>query len=364
MKFTKHILSVAAFLLLLASCKEKKVEEKEVVLKPIKYQVVGTSDGQEVRTFSGTVKAGDEIELSFRANGIITELNVKVGQQVKQGDLLAKLDNVQANLAYEQAKSAVNAAQSAMNTSKSSLDRIKSLFEKGSNSLSDYEAAKNSYQSALDQFESSKRNRSIQSSQIGYGIIRAPKSGIIASKSASLNENTSAGKTIAVLNAGTEINIIVGLPEGIINKVKIGMQTDLDFSAINGGNLKGRIIEIAPIVDANSSVYPVKMEIIDATDAIKPGMTANVTFNFGTENTLKDNTLVIPVKSVGEDGNGNYVFLIESTDGKEGTVKKHAIELGELTEAGFKIKSGLNAGDKIATAGLQSLLDGQKVKLQ
>lgn len=364
MKFTKHILSVAAFLLLLASCKEKKVEEKEVVLKPIKYQVVGTSDGEEVRTFSGTVKAGDEIELSFRANGIITELNVKVGQQVKQGDLLAKLDNVQANLAYEQAKSAVNAAQSGMNTAKSSLDRIKSLFEKGSNSLSDYEAAKNSYQSALDQFESAKRNRSIQSSQIGYGIIRAPKSGIIASKNVDLNENASAGKTIAVLNAGKEINIVIGLPESVINKVKIGMLTDLDFSAIDGKMLKGKVIEVSPVVDANASVYPVKMEIIDATDAIKPGMTASVTFNFGEENIVKENSLVIPVKSVGEDGNGKYVFLIESTDGKVGTVKKHTIEIGELTESGFKIESGLSAGDKIATAGLQSLLDGQKVKLQ
>ncbi len=363
MKFTKYIIPVFAFLLLLTSCKEK-VEEKEVVLKPVKYQVVGTSDGQRVRTFSGSVKAGDEIELSFRANGIITELNIKVGQLVKKGGVLARLDNVQANLAYEQAKSAVNAAQSAMNTAKSSLDRIKSLFEKGSNSLSDYEKAKNSYQSALDQFESAKRNKSIQASQIEYGIIRAPKSGIIASKNVDLNEHTSAGNTIAVLNAGKGINIVVGLPENIINKVKVGMETDLGFSAINDKNLKGRVIEVSPVVDANTSVYPVKMEIIDATDAIKPGMTASVTFNFGKKNAVKDNTLVIPVKAVGEDGKGNYVFLIESTDGKVGTVKKHPIKIGELTASGFKVESGLSAGDKIATAGLQSLLDGQKVKLQ
>ncbi len=363
MKFIKYTIPVVAFLLVITSCKEK-VEEKEVVLKPVKYQVVGTSDGQQVRTFSGTVKASDEIELSFRANGIITELNIKVGQQVKKGDVLARLDNVQANLAYEQAKSSVNAAQSAMNTAKSNLDRVKSLFEKGSNSLSDYEKAKNSYQSALDQFESAKRNRSIQSSEISYGIIRAPKNGIIASKNVDLNENTSAGNTIAVLNAGKGINIVVGLPENVINKVKVGMETDLNFSAIKDKNLKGRVIEVSPVVDANTSVYPVKTEIIDATDAIKPGMTASVTFNFGEENTIKDNTLVVPVKSVGEDGNGNYVFLIESTDGKVGTVKKHPIKIGELTASGFKIESGLSAGDKIATAGLQSLLDGQKVKLQ
>ncbi len=363
MKFIKNIIPVFAFLLLITSCKEKVVE-KEVVLKPVKYQVVGTSDAQQIRTFNGVAKAGDEIELSFRASGIITVFNAKVGQQVKKGDLIAKLDNVQANLAYEQAKSSVNAAQSSMNTSKSNLNRVKSLFEKGSNSLSDYEKAKNDYQSALDQFESAKRNKSIQGSQISYGIIKAPKSGIIAVKNNDLNENVSAGQVVAILNAGKDINVVVGLPENVINKVKLNTETVLSFSAIDGETFKGTVIEIAPILDANSATYPVKIGIVKPTSTIKPGMATNITFDFSDSVKTTDNSLIVPVKSVGEDGNGNYVFLIESADGKIGTVKKHTIELGELTASGFKIKSGLSAGDKIATAGLQSLLDGQKVKLR
>lgn len=363
MKFKNHIILSLFVLIVLSACKEKVVEKK-AVLRPVKYEVVGTAEAQNIRTFSGTVKAADEIELSFRANGIITELNAKVGQQVKKGDLIAKLDNVQANLAYEQAKSAVKAAQSAMNTSKSNLERVKSLYEKGSNSLSDYENAKNSYQSALDQFESAKRNRSIQRSQIGYGIIKAPKSGIIASKSASLNENASAGKTIAVLNAGKGINVVIGLPENIINKVKLNMETALNFSAIEGENFKGTIIEIAPILDVNSATYPIKIDIIKPTDAIKSGMATNITFDFNNSIKTTDKALIIPVKAVGEDGNGRFVFLIISEGGKTGRVKKQVVEIGELTSSGFKILSGLKSGDKIATAGLQSLLDGQKVKLQ
>ena len=364
MKLTKYILIPTMTALLLSSCGEKKEEVKAEVMRPVNYQIIGTSDGLKVRTFSGVVKAGNEIELSFRSSGIITALNAKVGQKVKKGDLIAKLDNVQAKLAYEQAISALKSAKSAMNTSKLSLDRIKSLYEKGSNSLSDYEKAKNSYQSALDQYESAKRKKGIQQTEINYGYIYAPRNGIIASKSGGLNENISAGQVVAVLNAGKQTNIKVGLPENVINKVVSGMTTTLSFSAINGEEFTGTVIEISPIVDASSATYPVKISIDQTTETIKPGMTASVTFNFGKENAVKDNTLLIPVKSVGEDGNGNYVFLIESTDGKIGTVKKHTIELGELTESGFKIKSGLSAGDKIATAGLQSLLDGQKVKLQ
>ncbi len=363
MKFNTYKLLSLFILVLLSSCKEK-VEEKEVVLRPVKFEVVGTADAQNVRTFSGVAKAGDEIDLSFRSNGIITELNANVGQKVKKGDLIARLDNVQANLAYEQSVSALNTARSSMNTSKSNLDRVKSLYEKGSNSLSDYEKAKNSYQSASDQFESAKRNKSIQQTQINYGFIWAPKDGVIALKNNQLNENVAAGQVIAILNAGDNINVIVGLPENVINKTKLAMETALSFSAIEGEMFKGAIIEIAPIVDANSATYPVKIDIIKPSEAIKPGMATNVTFNFSDIEIKTDNSLVIPVKAVGEDANGNFVFIIESDDGKTGVVKKQTIEIGTLTASGFKVVSGLVAGDKVATAGLQTLLDGQKVRLQ
>ncbi|WP_298501650.1 efflux RND transporter periplasmic adaptor subunit [uncultured Maribacter sp.] len=361
MKYFSHIILTLLLTLFFDSCKEQ-VEKKEEVLRPVNYRVVGTSDAQKIRSFSGVAKAGDEIELSFRSNGIMTTFNAKVGQQVKKGDLIAKLDNVQANLAYEQSVSALNSANSAMKTSKSALTRIKNLYEKGSQSLSDYETAKNNYESALDQYESAKRNKSIQQSQISYGYIYAPKDGTIASTNGSVNENVASGSVIAVLNAGTDINIEVGLPESVINKVKQGMEVEVNISSL-GEVLIGNVFEVSPIVDANSATYPVKIDVLSNKD-IKPGMAANVIFNFTTGEELNDNTLIIPVKAVGEDGDGNFVFVIETKDDKTGTVRKQTIEVGELTSDGFKIKSGVKNGDKIATAGLQTLLDGQKVRLQ
>lgn len=362
MHYLRHNLLILIIVLAFNSCKEEE-KKKEEVLRPVNYQIVGTSDAQKIRSFSGVAKAGDEIELSFRSNGIITELNVTVGQQVKKGDLIAKLDNVQANLAYEQSVSALNSANSAMKTAKSALDRVKSLYESGSQSLSDYEAAKNNYQSALDQYESARRNKSIQQSQINYGYITAPKDGTIASRPANLNANVTAGQTVAVLNAGEQINIMVGLPENVINNVQTGMEVDIALSALDE-SLKGGVLEVSPVVEASSSTYPIKIDIVPPNSEVKPGMAANVTFNFGGDETANDNTLVVPVKAVGEDGNGNYVFIIETDDDKTGTVKKRTIEVGEITGDGFKIKSGLSSGEKIATAGLQTLLDGQKVRLQ
>ncbi len=363
MKYFNRIILSLIIISLFIACSSKKGDKKEVI-RPIKYEIVSKLNALKTRTFSGVASASDEIELSFRSSGIITKLNIKIGQRVNKGDLLMRLDNIHAQLAYEQSLSALNSAKSAMNTAKSSLERSKALYEKGSHSLSDYEAAKNSFQNALDKYESAKRKKEIDETNISYGYIYAPKSGIIAAVNISLNETVISGQIMAILNAGNEVNVIVGLPESIINKVAIGMVTQIYFASMEESEFSGNIIEIAPIVDSKSSTFPVKIDIVDPIQAIKPGMVADVAFTFGSNKEFDSDLLIVPVKSVGEDGDGTYVFIIESEDGETGIVKKQHIVLGELTNDGFIVKSGLTEGQKIASAGLQTLLDGQKVKLQ
>ncbi|WP_298551567.1 efflux RND transporter periplasmic adaptor subunit [uncultured Algibacter sp.] len=363
MKIKKYILITILSLIAFISCKEEK-QVKETVLRPVKYEVVGDVDAHKIRTFSGTAKASDAIGLSFRSSGVITKVNHWKGAKVKKDDVIARLDNVEANLSYQQSVSALNTAKSAMNTAKSNLDRVKSLYEKGSNSLSEYEQAKNSYQSALDQFESAKQGKTIQATQLSYGVIRAPKDGVIAWTDGAVNERVSAGHQFAELNAGDGMKVEVGLPESVINKVKVDMTTKMDFSSIENKTFEGRIFEVSPSIDPNSSTYITAIEIINPIQDIKPGMAASVTFDFTNGDNKQSKSLIIPVKSVGEDGKGRFVFLITSKDDATGTVNKRYLELGELTADGFEVKNGLVAGDKIATAGLQTLLDGQDVRLK
>ena len=117
------------------SCGEKEKKEEKFV-RPVKSYTVGFIGGDKARTFSGTARTEKIINLSFRSNGIITEFDMKLGQKVKKGQLLAKLDNVQSRLAYEQSLTQLNSAASQMNTAKLSLNRVRSLYEKGSAALS------------------------------------------------------------------------------------------------------------------------------------------------------------------------------------------------------------------------------------
>ncbi len=361
MKAIIKIGNIILLLIIVFSCSEKKKESTKFV-RPVKYQQVGYLGGEKIRTFSGTARTDKIINLSFRNSGIITQFDIKLGQKVKKGQLLSKLDNVQSRLTYEQSVTQLNSAASQMNTAKLSLSRIRSLYEKGSTSLSEYESAKNAYKTAQESYQSAKRGVDIQKEQIRYGYLYAPEDGVIAAISAEMDENVSPGTTVATLNAGTDMEITLGIPESVINGVKEEMPVIIDFSSIPGKEFKAKVTEVAPAVDVNTATYPVRVTVTNPTDQIKSGMAANVTFDFG-ERTTNATTLVVPANAVGEDNNGRFVFLIEG-EGDRVKVKKQQVDIGDLTAEGFEIKSGLSAGQKIATAGLQTLLDGQEVKLQ
>ena len=361
MKYSHTLLGVIAMTLLLCSCGGKEETTKKV-LRPVKFQEVGFLGGQKVRTFSGTAQTDKIVNLSFRSSGIIVVFDMKLGQKVKKRQLLARLDNVASRLSYEQAVTTLNSAASQMNTAKLSLNRVRALYEKGSSSLSDFEAAKNSFKTAEESYESAKRGVDIQAEQIQYGFIYAPEDGTIASISAEVDENVQAGQTVAVLNSGTDMEISLGIPESVINGVTPDMEVAIDFSALADQKFRGRVTEVAPSVDANTSTYPVRVIVTNPSDAIKSGMAANVTFDFGDQN-VNTNVLVVPTHAVGEDSQGRFVFLVED-QGEIATVKKHPITIGNLSAEGFEVTQGLSAGQKIAVAGLQTLLDGQEVKLQ
>lgn len=346
-------------LLLIVSC--GKEEKKEAAaIRPVKYEEVNYLGGDKARSFSGAAKTEKIINLSFRNSGIITELNMKLGQTVKKGDLLGRLDNVSARLNYESSIESKNSSESQMNTAKLNLNRIRKLYEKGSSSLSDYEDAKNSYRTAVASFESSKRSVAIQQDQIQFGYLYAPEDGAIAAVTAEVDENVTPGQAIGILNAGTAIEISLGLPESVINAVKKDMNVKVTFTALKGEEFNAIITEVAPALDRNTSTYPVTVTVTDTDERIKSGMAANVLFEFA--NDVTEKIMVVPASAVGEDGASRFVFLIEGNKEKANVIKK-AITIGDLTPEGFKVIEGLKQGQKVATAGLQTLLDGQEVKI-
>ncbi len=343
----------------MASCSEEQaVTEK--ILRPVQYQQVVLSGGESTRVISGTSKSDLVNKLSFRSNGILSELNMKLGQKVKQGQLLAKLDNIQAQLNYENSISSKNSSESNLKTSKLNLDRVRALYEKGGSSLSDFEAAKDAYRTAQQNFNSSIRNVKIQKDQISYGYLYASADGEVAAVNVELNENITAGQAVATINSGNDMDIDLGVPESVINQIKPGMVVEIDFVSLNTKQFSGVVKEVSPSINSNTSTYPVVVNVTDTTPEIRSGMAANVTFHFGNEQIDESPRLIVPANAVGEGSEGRFVFLLVQS-GNSTVVKKQPVTIGNLTSEGFEVVSGLENGQLIATAGLQTLLDGQEV---
>lgn len=361
MKITYQIL-ILSIVILSSACSNKKEPVLKEKLRPVKYAEISYSGIGQIRSFNGTASSDKEINLSFRTSGILTTLNISTGQKVTKGELLAQIDNSEARLSLEQSILSLNSSKANLNMSTSTLERTKTLFEKGSASLSDYENAKSSFASAKANYESAKRSVEIQKKQVGYGIIYSPADGVIAAKNVENNENVSSGSIIAVLNAGSFMEISLGMPENVINRVHKGMKVRAKFPALQGKSFEGIVNEIAPSIESGSATYPVRVKLLGKNTKVKSGMASNITFTF--PKTDNQELLIVPISAVGEDSKGNFVYLIEKQSESVGLIRKQHFTVGELSPVGFEVVQGLKPGQLVATAGLQSLLDGQKVSLK
>lgn len=396
-------LYASILLALLAACGSKDVEQTEAVLRPAKYMTIEKSGRQSAHTFSGVAQAKEEANLSFRVAGTVDRIFVKVGDRVKRGQVIASVDpadyavqleqakaQVQSSRANEEssktqienAKSQIQSAKANYLSAKSGYDRIEKLYENNSVSLSQYEQAKANYEAAeatlnsakaglktaQSQFDASRSQttatqKSAQSArnQVAYTRITAPFNGVISNQQVEQNELVGSGTPIVTLSSEGKPEIQVGVPEILISKIEQGMETQIRFSILPDKSFKGKVVEVG-YASLNGSTYPVTVDLIDDNEVIRPGMPAEVTFDIDVPVDLQ-NTITVPAGAVGEDNTGRYVLVLEKENESTALVKKQYITIGALHKEGFTVKEGLNDNMTIATAGLNTLQEGDKVRI-
>ncbi len=154
----------------------------------------------------------------------------------------------------------------------------------------------------------------------------------------------------------------VNLPESRIGVVRTDMPVRITFPALNDQEFDGTVSEVA-YASGDAPSYPVVIRIAESTPTIRPGMAASIrfTFNDGTED---GELLLTPIESVTEGPETKFVYLLTPSDSSANYVAhKRPVTIGALHDNGFEVTSGLQSGDKVATAGLKQLLDGMEVRL-
>ncbi|MBI9090309.1 MAG: efflux RND transporter periplasmic adaptor subunit [Desulfobacterium sp.] len=354
----KLALAAVATATLLFSCTSAPEQKEAELIRPVRYAQVKIGTPESRRTFSGKLRSGTELKLSFRINGVVADIPIKVGDRLKKGDLVASLDDRDAKLKLQELKSAVMAAKVQKESSASNLKRISELYEDNNLPLQDYETARSQYAGARADLNAKNRQLDLQERQLAYTVLTTPVDGVVSAVHMENDENVSVGTIVAEISSNGKLKISVDVPETYITRIQPGDRVDAKFSVKGEQTFQGTVSEISYVGSA-ASVYPVIVILDKEYKGIRPGMPADVTFSFQ----KKEERLVVPASAVGEDPDGHYLFVVTPLE-EQGFAKvmKTSVTIGSLTDHGFEILEGVATGDLVVTSGVSRIIHGQKVR--
>lgn len=352
------LVSLCLILPFLSCGKEQAVEE---VLRHVRYVEVYSTGGGRLRTFSGSAKSGVESNLSFKVAGTINLIPVKVGDRVNKGQLIARLDPEDYQLATQQADAALAQAIAQQQKARADYERVRRLYENKNAAKSDLDAARASHESTKASVESAQKKLELARLQFSYTRLKAPSKGAIASVYLEVNENVQQGQTVVMMTAGAQIEVQLAIPEMLISQVKQGSSVTVKFDALPGKTYQATVREVGVAATEFATTYPVTARLTDADSSVRSGMAAEVSFEFGSG--AENDRITVPSFAVAEDRDGRFVYVVEPVSGDTAKVSRIGVKIGDLTSAGIEILSGLSDGDLVVTAGVSKIEDGQLVKL-
>jgi RND family efflux transporter MFP subunit len=355
--FYQIFIPISILFILLSCQKEHEVIE---IIRPVRTKQVFSTGGARSRAFTGVVKSGSESRLSFKVPGTVQRVAVEIGDKVKKGALLVKLDPADYDIQAKEAENARDLARASEVQAKANYDRLRALYENRSASKSALDAARAAYESAHEQDNIAKKRRKLARKQLEYTELRAAVDGAVSEVRVEENENVQAGQTLIIFTSGSKMEVQITMPEILIAQIKEGDDVVVSLDAVVGKSFKANVTEVGISSTAYATTYPVIVQLIETDSNIRPGMAAEVSFEF--KGTGDSESIVVPPISVGEDRLGRFVFVVEPTDSGYGIIHKKSVTIGNLDTDGLGIVEGLNDGDYLVIAGVSKITEGQKVK--
>ena len=357
LRFTLPVLLV----LTLSACGGGEVPVAEQ-LRPVRYVVIEDGTTLRDRSFSGISKSTTESRLSFKVTGTIDSIPVQIGQRLEAGAPIMELDPTTYELQLQQAEAALVEAEANDRRAAANYDRTRGLYANDNASLNDLEAARAQAESAEAMVDSAEQALEIARLNLSYTRLTADADCSIASLDVEINENVASGQQVAMVNCGDAFEVTLDLPESVITNVAVGVEVSIRFGAIDDVEFSGLVTEVAVAASQAAAGFPVVVQVNETHPSLRSGLAADVTFQFGTG--AAGYAPVLPVDAIVNDPGGTYVFIAEPAEtAGEAVVRRRDVDLGELTQLGVEVTEGLSVGDRVITAGVSVIRDGQRVLL-
>ncbi|HSG50505.1 MAG TPA: efflux RND transporter periplasmic adaptor subunit [Rheinheimera sp.] len=307
-----------------------------------------------IRQFPAVVEPSENVRLTFRVSGKLTQVLVRPGQTVNEGQLLAKLDETDFALKVEQASARYELART-------QFERSEQLLNQKLVSQSVFDEAKAQFQVAAADLKTSQ-------TALSYTELHAPFSGIISRQLVENHENVAAQQPILELQLRDNVDIVIQVPEDVISNVKkdLDYQPEVIFDSHPEYRYRAKVKEWDARPDAATNSYKVVFTMPTPQEFnLLSGMTANVIAEMDKISRSGTDVSYIPASALfspaqqAQNIDKKYVWVYDAATER---VTLREVTVGKLSSSGVAVSAGLKTGEQIVSAGVHQLTDGQQVR--
>ena len=338
----------------LGACKKK--EELAPVVRPVRSVVVEKRRVGDPAVGTGHLRARDEVNLAFRIAGRIIERRAGVGDRVEAGQLVAVLDSEVERNSRNSAKADVAAAQATLDQSVAFERRQKNLLNERVISPNEYDSALRQLKTAQAQLDATKARLKSAEEQLSYTELKSDAAGVITEKGAEVGEVVPAGKMILKVAQQSGRDGVFDVPaQAMRDGLAVGEQVEVWLADHPDIKATGQVREISPEADPVTRNYQVKVGLSDPPSGMFLGATL-----VGRVILKSDSLVEIPSSALTMIEDKPAVWVV---DAKDQRVQRRKITIARYAPDSVIVTEGLESGERVVTAGVQQLHEGQTVKL-
>jgi len=321
--------------------------------RPVQTQRVRFESTGATHEFVGIVRARYETDLGFRVAGKVVTRVVNVGDQVRAGDVIARLDAQDLSLQVESAEAELAAATSNLTQAAADLQRYAALKTRGYAAVADFDRKQAANDEAEGRLTRARRALDLARNQVAYAELKADADGVITATLAEPGQVVAIGQAVARLAHRGEKEAVIALPETWLVEAQQSKATVRLWSE-RDRRFQAKLRELSPQADQATRTFAARFTILDADDTVAFGMTATVNL----ERVREAPVARLPLAAVLNRGAGPSVYVVDET----GSLGLRPVTVSAFTGDAALVTAGVNDGDRIVTLGVQKLEAGLRVR--
>ena len=347
------IVAVSA-LTMLAAC-QRAQEAPAPEIRPVRTVTIGERAGGSTVSLTGTVQAQTEVNLSFRVDGRMIERKFEVGDTVRRGQVVARLDPQNEESGLQAAQAQASAAQARLVEARNHFARMQDLITDNSVSRAQYDQAEAMLRTAESGVEAARSQVALAQNRLGYTTLTSDVTGVVTAVGPEPGEVVGGGRMIVQVARDGARDAVFDVPARVKDAAPASARIAVALTGDPAVTAAGTVREVAPRADPVTGTFRVRVRLIDPPPAMRMGATVTGRITLAGAPAIE-----VPPSAVTRSDRQAAVWVV---DPKTGTVASRPIEIRSSDPNRVEVASGLKPGDVVVTAGVHALRPGQQVRV-